>query len=72
MGDYEGYVLIVLGSLTVDTNNQPGFMMKVYGPFESLRDAEDKRKDIQRLEGGAVFVRPLVDYWDTVRRISAD
>jgi len=46
--------------------------LKVYGPYETPREADEKVRDIRVLEGGAVMVRPLVSYEDTVRRISAD
>lgn len=72
MTGYEGYVVVCLGGLGIDKNNQPGFMVKVYGPYETPWEADEKLKDIKRLEGGAVTVRPLVSYEETVRAISAD
>lgn len=66
------YVVVVLSSLSSDVNNQPGFMTKVYGPYETAREADEKVRDIRLIEGGAVMVRPLVSYEDTVKRISAD
>lgn len=70
--DVSQYAIVVLSSLSADNKNQPHFMTKVYGPFDSLSEAEEKVSDIRLIEGGAVMVRPMVGYWDTVRRISAD
>lgn len=51
--------------------NQPSFTAKAYGPFPE-EEAEQRAGDILHLEGGCVLVRPLVDWYDTIRRISAD
>lgn len=65
------HVVVCLGGLSVHTNGSPIFGCLVYGPF-SATEAETKAKEIRRLEGGAVLIRPLVDLAETYRRISAD
>ena len=65
------YVVVCLGSLSMDVRGQPTFGCKVYGPF-SEEEAATKQGEIMRLEGGACLLRPLVDLADTIRRISAD
>jgi hypothetical protein len=65
------YVIVCLSSLSVHVNGQPFFGCKVYGPFAES-DLVGVHREIQRLEGGACLVRPLVDLDDTYRRISAD
>ena len=65
------HVVVCLSGLSAHTNGSPIFGCLVYGPFTKA-EVKDKAKEIQRLEGGAVLVRPLVDLADTYRRISAD
>ena len=65
------HVVVCLGGLSVHVNGSPMFGCLVYGPFTEDEVAE-KAKEIQRLEGGAILVRPLVDLANTYRRISAD
>jgi predicted flavoprotein YhiN len=65
------HVVVCLGGLSVHTNGSPIFGCKVYGPFTKEEVAE-KAAAIRVLEGGACFVRPLVDLADTYRRLSAD
>lgn len=65
------HVVVCLGGLSVHVNGQPYFGCLVYGPFTE-DEVEQKAKEIQRLEGGAILVRPLVDLANTYRRISAD
>lgn len=65
------HVIVCLGGLSAHTNGQPIFGCKVYGPF-TAKEVEQASRDIRRLEGGAVLVRPLVDLQDTFRRLSAD
>jgi hypothetical protein len=65
------YSIVCLGGVYVHTNGQPFFGCKVYGPFAE-QELEDAKATISRLEGGAVFIRPLVSLGDTIRRLSAD
>lgn len=65
------WCVVCLGGLSVHVNGQPTFGVKVYGPFTET-EVNEKSREILRLEGGAVFVRPMVDLADTYRRISAD
>ena len=65
------HVVVVLTGMSVHVNGSPIFGCLVYGPFTKDEVAE-KAKEIQRLEGGATLVRPLVDLANTYRRISAD
>jgi hypothetical protein len=37
-----------------------------------MDEVGEKAKEIQRFEGGAVLIRPLVDLANTYRRMSAD
>lgn len=64
-------VVVCLGGLSVHVNGSPIFGCLVYGPF-TKDEVIEKAKEIQRLEGGAVLIRPLVDLANTYRRISAD
>lgn len=68
---FKSHVVVCLGGLSVHTNGCPIFGCKVYGPFTPA-EADEKAKEIQWLEGGAILVRPLVDLADTYRRLSAD
>lgn len=75
MNEYEGYVVVCLSDLLVnEKTNQPSFMVKVYGPYGSPREAEDNAKMIKSfgLEGGGVMVRPLVNLGDTLGRLNVD
>jgi hypothetical protein len=65
------HVVVCLGGLSVHVNGSPIFGCKVYGPFTS-DEVGEKAKEIQRFEGGAVLIRPLVDLANTYRRMSAD
>lgn len=65
------HVVVCLGGLSVHVNGSPIFGCLVYGPF-TKDEVEEKAKEIRRLEGGAVLIRPLVDLQDVYRRISAD
>lgn len=65
------HVIVCLGGLSAHVNGSPIFGCIVYGPF-TKDEVEEKRKEIQRLEGGAILVRPLVDLAGTYRRLSAD
>ena len=65
------HVVVCLGALHAHVNGAPMFGCVVYGPF-TKDEVEEKSKGIQRLEGGAVLIRPLIDLDDTYRRISAD
>lgn len=65
------HVVVCLGSLSVHTNGSPIFGCKVYGPF-TKDEVEKAANEIRSFEGGAVFVRPLVDLAETYRRLSAD
>lgn len=65
------HVVVCLGGVSVHENGSPIFSCKVYGPFTEDEVAE-KAREILRIEGGGVFVRPLVDLADTYRRLSAD
>lgn len=65
------WAVVCLGGLSVHVNGQPTFSIKVYGPFTEA-EVNEKAREIGHLEGGAVFIRPLVDLADTYRRISAD
>lgn len=64
-------VVVCLGGLSAHANGSPIFGCIVYGPF-TKDEVETKVKEIQRLEGGACLIRPLVDLDDTYRRLSAD
>ena len=65
------HVIVCLGGLGVHTNGSPIFGCKVYGPF-TAEEIIGVEREIRKLEGGAVLIRPLVDLNDTYRRISAD
>jgi hypothetical protein len=65
------HVVVCLGGLSVHVNGAPTFSVKTYGPFTEAEVGE-KAREILHIEGGAVFVRPLVDLADTYRRLSAD
>ena len=65
------HVVVCLGGLSVHANGSPIFGCLVYGPFTE-DEVGEKAKEIQRFEGGATLVRPLVDLANTYRRISAD
>ena len=66
------HVVVCLGGLSVHVNGSPIFGCgPVYGPFTE-DEVEEAAKGIQRLQGGAILIRPLVDLADTYRRISAD
>lgn len=69
--DSTPWVVVCLGSLSVHVNGQPFFGCKVYGPFPE-EDLPGVQREIQKIEGGAILVRPLVDLDDTYRRLSAD
>jgi hypothetical protein len=55
----------------VHTNGQPFFGCKVYGPFPE-EDLVGVEREIRKIEGGAILVRPLVDLDETYSRLSAD
>ena len=65
------HVVVCLGGLSVHKNGSPIFSCLVYGPFHPY-EVDAKAKEIQRLEGGCVLIRPMVDLAETYRRISAD
>lgn len=65
------YVVVCVSGISAHVNGQPIFGFLVYGPFPE-DEVETKAREIQRIEGGATFVRPLVDLADTYRRLSAD
>lgn len=65
------HVVVCLGGLSEHVNGSPIFGCLVYGPF-TKDEVEEKAKEIRRLEGGAVLIRPMVDLANTYRRISAD
>ena len=65
------HVVVCLGGLSVHVNGSPIFGCLVYGPFTE-DEVGEKAKEIQRFEGGATLVRPLVDLANTYRRMSAD
>jgi hypothetical protein len=65
------HVVVCLGGLSVHVNGSPIFGCLVYGPF-TMDEVGEKAKEIQRLEGGAVLIRHLVDLANTYRRMSAD
>lgn len=65
------HVIVCLSGVSVHVNGTPMFGCIVYGPF-TANEVGEKAKEIQRLEGGACLIRPLVDLADTYRRISAD
>ena len=65
------HVVVCLSGLSVHTNGSPIFGCKVYGPFTE-EEVEVRSAEIQRIEGGAVLVRPMVDLKDTYRRLSGD
>lgn len=69
----DGYVVICLSGLSDHAaTEQPGFLVKAYGPFPRRALAVAARRQLRPIEGGALLVRPLVDLDDTFRRISAD
>lgn len=68
---FASHVVVCLGGLSTHENGSPIFSCKVYGPFHPY-EVDEKAKEIQWLEGGAILVRPLVDLADTYRRLSAD
>ena len=65
------HVVVCMGGLSVHVNGQPYFGCKVYGPFTE-DEVGERAREILRIEGGAILVRPLVDLQDTYRRLSAD
>ena len=65
------HVVVCLSGLSVHANGSPIFGCKVYGPFTE-EEVEIRSAEIQRIEGGAVLVRPMVDLEDTYRRLSGD
>lgn len=65
------WAVVCLGGLSVHVNGAPTFSCKVYGPFTE-EEVNEKAREIGHLEGGAVFVRPLVDLNEIYQRISAD
>ncbi len=65
------HVVVCLGGLSTHTNGSPIFGCLVYGPF-TVDEVEAKSKEIRRIEGGAILIRPLVDLANTYRRMSAD
>lgn len=73
MNEYEGYAIVVLGELVVNAqNNQPTFMIKTYGPYGTLREAEESLEMVRAIEGVSATVRPLCNVGDALRRMSAD
>lgn len=67
----DSHVIVCLSGLSAHVNGSPIFGCLVYGPFTAT-EVEAKAKEIQRLEGGACLIRPLVDLANTYRRLSAD
>ena len=63
--------VICMGYIHAHANGQPQFHVLAYGPFQE-DELEQAKKDIRAIEGGGLFVRPLVDLHDTIRRLSAD
>jgi len=67
--EFEGWVVVCFSRNDIDGVTP---FVKTYGPFETQADAAHTEVEILRLEGGTTFVRPMVSWADTVRRISAD
>ena len=65
------HVVVCLGGLTAHVNGSPIFSCKVYGPFTG-DEVDERAREILLIEGGGVFIRPLVDLADVYRRLSAD
>lgn len=65
------HVVVCLGGIHAHENGSPIMSCKVYGPFTE-DEVGEKARQIWRIEGSGVFVRPLVDLDDTFRRLSAD
>jgi hypothetical protein len=71
--DQYEYVVVVISCPTANAQNQPVFGLKVYGPYDTPREADESAKAIASIEYGSVLVRPLIDLGDLLsRRLSAD
>jgi len=70
-GNAPTHVVVCVSGISGSWTGQAIFGIKVYGPFPE-EEVETKAREIQSFEGGATFVRPLIDLADTYRRMSAD